>query len=251
MHFPFTGEPSFCSPDTNGCAAGDSLPEAMLTAALELIERDAVAIWWYNRLRRPRIDLTQIGESHILDIQKEFAREGRDLYVLDLTNDLEIPVYVAIIPSSDGSKPYFGAAAHVSARSAAVKAVLEAAQVKFWSERGFAPDELASWLEKTNVSQNDYLQGTFANSTIKDIILGTDEGIQLCVDRLSQAGVELFYVDLTRPEIGVPVVRAIAPGLRHFWARLAPGRLYDVPVRLGWLDRAYREQELNPIPCMI
>jgi pantothenate kinase type III len=38
----------------------------------------------------------------------------------------------------------------------------------------------------------------------------------------------------------------IAPGLRHFWARYAPGRLYDVPVTLGWLPRATAEDALNP-----
>jgi oxazoline/thiazoline synthase len=36
------------------------------------------------------------------------------------------------------------------------------------------------------------------------------------------------------------------PGMRHFWRRLGAGRLYDVPVRLGWLDRPAREDELNP-----
>ena len=29
------------------------------------------------------------------------------------------------------------------------------------------------------------------------------------------------------------MVRVIAPGLRHFWRRLGPGRLYDVPVELN------------------
>jgi hypothetical protein len=42
------------------------------------------------------------------------------------------------------------------------------------------------------------------------------------------------------------VVRVVAPGLRHFWARFGPGRLYDVPVREGWLSRSLGEEELNP-----
>ena len=50
------------------------------------------------------------------------------------------------------------------------------------------------------------------------------------------------------PEIGLPVVKVIVPGLRHFWARFAPGRLYDVPVQLGWLPRPLAEEELNPDP---
>jgi ribosomal protein S12 methylthiotransferase accessory factor len=47
------------------------------------------------------------------------------------------------------------------------------------------------------------------------------------------------------------VVKPIAPGLRHFWARFAPGRLYEAPVQAGWLDRPRREEDLNPIPMFI
>jgi ribosomal protein S12 methylthiotransferase accessory factor len=41
-------------------------------------------------------------------------------------------------------------------------------------------------------------------------------------------------------------VRVIVPGLRHFYKRFGPGRLYDVPVKMGWLDRPLREDELTP-----
>ena len=53
-------------------------------------------------------------------------------------------------------------------------------------------------------------------------------------------------LDQTRPDIELNVVKVIVPGMRHFWRRLGAGRLYDVPVRLGWLDRPLREDELNP-----
>ena len=64
-------------------------------------------------------------------------------------------------------------------------------------------------------------------------------------------GSELLVLDQTRPEIDLPVVKVIVPGLRHFWARFAPGRLYDVPVKLGWLARPRAEEELNPIPMFL
>ncbi|BAF60458.1 MAG: hypothetical protein K6T66_14980 [Peptococcaceae bacterium] len=46
----------------------------------------------------------------------------------------------------------------------------------------------------------------------------------------------------------MPVVKVVVPGLRHFWARFAPGRLYDVPAGMGWLKEPLREEDLNPIP---
>ena len=59
------------------------------------------------------------------------------------------------------------------------------------------------------------------------------------------------WVTNTRPGIGVPVIRVAVPGLRHLWARFAPGRLYDVPVQLGWRSRPIAARRLNPIPLMI
>jgi oxazoline/thiazoline synthase len=35
------------------------------------------------------------------------------------------------------------------------------------------------------------------------------------------------------------------PGLRHFYIRFAPGRLYDVPVKLGHLDQPLTEDEFT------
>ena len=53
----------------------------------------------------------------------------------------------------------------------------------------------------------------------------------------SAPGLDFLVLDQTRPDIDVPVVRVIVPGMRHFYRRFGPGRLYDVPVKLGWLDR--------------
>jgi ribosomal protein S12 methylthiotransferase accessory factor len=47
------------------------------------------------------------------------------------------------------------------------------------------------------------------------------------------------------------VVKVLVPGLRHFWPRFAPGRLYEVPVRLGRLAEATRYEDLNPIPLYV
>ncbi len=46
-------------------------------------------------------------------------------------------------------------------------------------------------------------------------------------------------------DVGLPVVKVIVPGMRQIWARFAPGRLYDVPVRLGWLKKPLQENQLN------
>lgn len=57
----------------------------------------------------------------------------------------------------------------------------------------------------------------------------------------------MLFLDQTRADIGMPVVKVFVPGLRHFWKRFAPGRLYDVPVQMGWLPKAKPESAMNPI----
>ena len=74
------------------------------------------------------------------------------------------------------------------------------------------------------------------------------DDVTLCVDILSTLGLEVLVHDQTRPDLGLSVVKTIVPGLRHFWARYAPGRLYDVPVQMGWLKEPSTEEDLNPTP---
>src|SRR5438093_1152057 len=82
--------------DSNGCAAGNTLEEAIVQGFLELVERDAYAIWWYNRLQRPELDLGQFDDSYVRDLRNKLAETGRRVWVLDVTSDLGVPTFVAI-----------------------------------------------------------------------------------------------------------------------------------------------------------
>ena len=81
--------------------------------------------------------------------------------------------------------------------------------------------------------------------------LGSDdllEDIKLCQQIVKQRGMEMLVLDQTRPDIGLKVVKVVVPGLRHFWKRLGSGRLYEVPVQMGWLKEPTSEEQLNPFP---
>jgi ribosomal protein S12 methylthiotransferase accessory factor len=67
-----------------------------------------------------------------------------------------------------------------------------------------------------------------------------------CVELVKREGLDFLVLNQTRPDIGVPVARVIVPGMRHFYRRFAPGRLYDVPVKIGLRDGPILESELNP-----
>ncbi len=251
MDYPSPDELRPCAADTNGCAAGSSLTHALLGAIFELVERDAVAIWWYNRLCRPQIDIQSLEDRRFLEFQDAFGAMGRKLYVLDVTTDLEIPSYVALAPKLDGSQPCFGAAAGLSSREAAFKAISEVAQICCWASVGAGSDELRSWIITTNANDHSYLLPSARVTAASDRNLSHADALEHCVRQLLRANLDPYYVDLTRAEVGLPVVRAIVPGLRHFWGRLGPGRLYSVPPAMGWLPVPFEENELNPVTCMI
>jgi ribosomal protein S12 methylthiotransferase accessory factor len=73
------------------------------------------------------------------------------------------------------------------------------------------------------------------------------EDVWRCAQLAARLGLETYVLDQTRADVGLPVVKVIVPGMRSFWDRRGPGRLYDVPVKLGWLAEPRREDELNPL----
>lgn len=246
---------AFCRADSNGCAAGSTLTEAALQGLLELVERDAVALWWYSRACRPGVDLTGF-ESAFLDAAREWlARNGRELWVLDLTTDLGIPAFAAVsVLSVRGGKPILGFGAHTDPLVAVTRAICELGQFLPLLERvGTSRDpELSRWLDGATVGSEPWiaadpespLRTTAELHNLRSGELRAD--LEGCLARVERAGLEAILVDQSRPDVELAVVKMIVPGLRHFWRRLAPGRLYDVPVELGWVDRRLDEAELNP-----
>ena len=94
---------------------------------LELVERDAYAIWWYNRLQRAEVDLDKFDDTYIRDLKNQFAETGHRLWVLDVTSDLGIPSFVAVTHWMDHGRENieFGSGAHFDARIALLRALTE------------------------------------------------------------------------------------------------------------------------------
>jgi oxazoline/thiazoline synthase len=255
LYFFYSGPAAFHA-DSNGCAAGNTLEEAIVQGFLELVERDAYAIWWYNRLRRPEVDLSQFNDSYVRDLQSQLAESGRRLWVLDVTSDLGVPTYVAILHWMQNGQENieFGSGAHFDSRIALLRALTELNQFLSIGLMGGGTGEKPS-LDGTNplrLQDHPFLIPS-GNPTVQPNAVpkfgpldNTRQQVDACVDIASRAGLDFLVLNQTRPDVEVPVVRVIAPGLRHFYRRFAPGRLYDVPVKLGLLDRPLPESELTP-----
>jgi ribosomal protein S12 methylthiotransferase accessory factor len=255
----------YAVPDSNGNAAGSSLEDAVLQGLLELVERDAVALWWYNRTRAPAVDLDAFLDPWIEELREVYQGLGREIWALDLTSDLHIPATVAISRRLDSPEEIiFGFGAHLDPRLALRRALTELNQlmpvvVQPRPDGRYDCDDPAavSWWQHATVANQPYLLPASGQQprtpadygyTPRQDLLDDITAIQARVESL---GMELLVLDQTRPDIGLPVAKVIVPGMRHFWARFAPGRLFDVPVRLGRLTKPTPYEALNPIPMFL
>jgi ribosomal protein S12 methylthiotransferase accessory factor len=252
----------FARADSNGCAAGHSKEEAILQGFMELIERDSVALWWYNRLRKPAIDLASFAEPYFHELQTYYQTLRRDLWVLDITSDLNVPSFAAISRRNDKESEdiILGFGAHFDSRIAILRALTEANQSLAAvgsgtcdNNEGYFDNDPAAipWWKTATIENQPYLvpdktsipkvQGDYAKRWSDDFLVD----VMTCVRIAEDKGLETLVLDQTRPDIGLHVVKVFVPGLRHFWPRFAPGRLYDVPVSMGWLAAPLTEVQLN------
>ena len=259
-NYPLPDDYRFCGSDYNGNAAGNTLEEAILQGFMELVERDSVALWWYNRLQRPTVDLDSFDDPYLQALHDYYQKQHRDLWVLDITSDLNIPTLAAISRRTDrtAEKIMLGFGTHFDPKIALLRAVTEMNQSwRIDLENGQnLPDasDWQSWLKEATLENQPYL----ASDKNESVKTATDypqswsddlkQDVLTCIEIVAQQGLETLILDQTHLDIGMSVVKVIVPGLRHFWPRFAPGRLYDVPVKMGWLPAPLNEEQLNPIP---
>lgn len=250
---PETGT-AYCRASGNGVAAGTCLEEAVLQGLLELVERDAIAVWWYNRICRPAVDLSKVRDPYVDSLVAEYRGRGIEVWVLDLTHDLGIPVCAAVGRQEQSGHEVFAAGfgCHLRPELAIQRALTELNQ----TASGTHPVTGKPFLDTDGVDDRRYLF-PFGEERVDPDVRSPYDGVHLqadieeCLRRLGAAELEAFVVNKTRPDLELSVAQVIVPGLRHFWPRFAPGRLYDVPVRLGWRSTALGEASLNPAPLLL
>ena len=238
---------------SNGSAAGNNIEEATIQGLFELVERDATAIWWYNQIRRPRIDLYSFESQYMESIEREYHALGYNLWVLDITHDLNIPVCVSVVYNPKTEHYCLGFGSHLDLKIAVERSLTEVNQLFLLYKNRVAA---APW-DSELLTDRSFLFPSADSDTVLANKYGTpsystiDEAIKQVQNLLSKQDLELLLVNKTRPEIGLSVVQVVVPGLRHFWPQFAPGRLYDVPISLGWRNTPHLEDTLNPVPLFL
>jgi ribosomal protein S12 methylthiotransferase accessory factor len=164
-----------------------------------------------------------------------FAVAGISLLVKDITQkDIGIPTFVASSVewiTSDYGYFAIGYGTHLDSRVALIRAITELSQTRAGDIQGSRDD-----LKKIRYKENDEIykrkwqfmparpsssksdKNSIMFSEIKKYVMDDiRDDIEFILDRLKKSGLKrAIIVDLTDPNIGIPVVRTIVPGLETF-----------------------------------
>jgi len=218
----------------SGLAAGNHLLEAVTHSLSELVERDAITLF---RHRAPddrsarRIDLETVDNPICRSLLDRFEAADVLVAVWDLTSDIACPVFQATIidRSPDRSRRLPAAAGfgcHVNRGVALSRALTEAAQSRLTLIAGSRDDAPPSlYLEFREPSAIERQLAGIADQPTPRSFTDTptadhptlDADVAHLLDALQDVGLtEAIMVDLTRPELEIPVVRMIVPGLEGY-----------------------------------
>ena len=251
---------------------GATLEQAMISGLLEIIERDAFMIMWYNSMSLPRLDIH--NSAIALPFQELLDRNRFDLTVVDTTSDLGVPSAFGLLMTRDG-KVSVGGSARLSMEGAIGKALMEISQLFIGNKMqiyskgipSLLPHQVTDYGLRLPYYEQPFayeeLMFTAASSAVRSvpgpspISAGSEtEQLEYLVNQFAKQGLEVLCVDLTTEdvrELGMHVVKMIVPGTvqlpRSENERLITSkRIYETPVKLGLRAEPLSPQLLNCSP---
>jgi len=249
----FANEPPVHFVNYAGIASGPTLEFALKSGLLELIERDATAIWWGCRGQVDAIDI----KDHPDLLNSLEAKEKSDIRYtfLPLTTDINIPVIGAMLYDPVRQIACMGFSSRPDPKEALLKAAAETVQSYHLSLDLLDPDSplwdavhtgilhqaaLHSYRKDRKYVQSfksdyhdmidllhnsQYYLDPDSHQDIRHILDAEEKGMlpekqsltsSDIVEALAKHQIECFYADVTTEDVrtaGFTVTRVIAPGL--------------------------------------
>jgi len=226
---------------STGCAAGVTLEAAALRATLELIERDAAALWWRGGRRGRAIpadgDAGRAAAELLTALRQ--GNDSRRTWLLDITTDLGIPVVAAVSSATNGYGFAFGLGCRLTQPEAARAAIFEMCQVELGphvvaAKRQESGDDALQEGDLRHLRRTTLIDTRacpllqpigVADAAEPAIPVDPATALQVIGQRLAAHGIAAFSLDLTRADFEIPVVRVLAPGLQLDPCRIVGERL--------------------------
>ncbi len=208
----------------NGPAAGNTLEEAVLQSLCEVVERHVGSVVSHGELPTPAIDPESLRDPAAVELVRKFLQQGIQLHLLDFSLDTGIPTVGALAydPSTfpEKSEIVFTAGTTPNPEKSLCRALTEIAQLAgdFQTHTSYKP----TLPKYSRLEEARYLMGNGAKVPITSLPNLDHDNLRVeidrCVEALARIGLEVFVVNVTHPEIGVPAVYTIVPGA-HFLER--------------------------------
>jgi thiazole/oxazole-forming peptide maturase SagD family component len=253
LGFPEKYKGNILGTDSTGCATGSTSEQAIKHAVLEVIERDAAAIWWRAKLPCPEVPAQDQSTDFILTLKKELSLKGYLTCALDITNDLGIPVVATVAWNQKTGKEIFIAlGCDLTLADATRKSYLELMQrtaivLATCPVISEPQHPFQIWLDNEHIDHYPQLQPCavtpVAPANIKDVN-------QLIQHLFKVHPHPAYVVNLTRDSLSPPVVRVFIPKLCNS-IHYKGDRLFNMPKTLKRRSNVLQLNELESKPLIL
>jgi ribosomal protein S12 methylthiotransferase accessory factor len=215
---------------STGLASGNHLLEAVSHALCEIVERDATAR--FDALpdvdkEARRLDLHTVDDADCAAVLARYSSAGVDVAVWDITSHVGLASFECLIAERTDDPTRLlssarGFGCHPARQVALLRALTEAAQSRLTIIAGSRDDlmrsDYLSWRDPGNTRrwrEQAADRGSVPFSSVASVESASFEEDVACeLEAVRRVGcAQVIVVELTRPEIGIPVVRVIVPGL--------------------------------------
>lgn len=218
------GEPLVTDAGSNGCAAGLTSNGAVQRALLEVIERDALATWWFGRQRRPHLPVAIIDD---FEPRLSWWLADRDRVTMLIDLSMSSGAFVVAAVSSDplGRNIAIGSAAEAVLHDAAINAITEMVQTEVAMKMASAEPgpELSTWLIEASMAMPQFVPAKGGD------VLAMPRTTPL--QSVIAEGYRVLAVDLTRKEDALAAVRVLVPGLSDMRGSRNETRILEFAAR--------------------
>ncbi len=216
--------------NTNGLASGNKIEEAVFHGIMEVIERDAWSIFEAKREVKPEVNCDETENPIIRGLLNKFKDAGIDVKLVDLTSDIRATTIAAVsddVVLRDPALLTLGVGTHLDPEIAVIRALTEVAQSRATQIHGAREDTTrAIFMRKAGYERMKRINKHWFGESQDTVDLADiknragksfKKDIETSLRLLKERGFKMvLYVDLTRPEIQIPVVRVIIPELEVF-----------------------------------
>ncbi len=206
---------------SSGVAAGTNIAAALERALLELIERDAAAMWWLGGRQGASIGQDLAGFAVALLAKLRQSDTSRITQFIDITTDIGVPVVAACSHDLTGHGLAVGIACRPKQEDAADAALRELGQMELSAVLA-ALKRQGAGEAVLNEADRHHLRRAEFNATDCPLLTaarvsgtGNISGCDIS-KAIQSSGYPVVSIDLTRPELDIAVVRAVCAGLQPF-----------------------------------